>query len=98
MVMIFIKPWPSTKIMKFMTIGSVVQDLWVGPIWPHTKSVLNFIIFSSVLSLSWKVNLIHCYYVHCVHCCINHKLCNSLSMGWMEVFLLGEERVMNVTV
>lgn len=31
------------------------QDLWVGPMWPHSAHVLGFI-FSSVLSQSREIN------------------------------------------
>lgn len=62
--MVFMKP--SSYIVKFVMLRIRGSRDKAGQIWPHTSSenVLNKY-RSSLLSQSWKINLLHCCYFVC---------------------------------
>lgn len=82
-----------------MSPGSRFQDSWVEQIWEHNESVLNFIIFSTLLSQSCEKSYMHCYYIYIVRF-LNYELhypCgNEGYFLFIPVFFFGKGRVKTI--
>lgn len=50
-----------------MNLGIGVRDHWVGPMWPHSKNVLNFIISTECTFTVEGDTLYTCIYYYFVH-------------------------------